>query len=56
MDHLGRKAHAEVTQTVLIRLLQQGIIERPGYSSEYCALTPIDLNAAMMDAVYKATH
>jgi pyrroloquinoline quinone (PQQ) biosynthesis protein C len=56
MDHLDRKAHGAVTQTVLVRLLQQGIIERPGYSAEYCAVTPADLNALMMDACYKATH
>jgi hypothetical protein len=56
MDHLDRKAHGEVTQTVLVRLLQQGIIERPGYSAEYCAVTPADLNALMMDGCYKATH
>jgi pyrroloquinoline quinone (PQQ) biosynthesis protein C len=56
MDHLDRKAHGAVTKAVLIRLLQQGIIERPGYSMEYCALTPVNLNAVMMDAVYKATH
>lgn len=56
MDHLDRKAHSAVTETVLARLLQQGIIERPGYSCEYCALTPINLNALMMDAAYKATH
>lgn len=56
MDHLDRKAHGAVTQTVLVRLLQQGIIERPGYSAEYCAVTPADLNALMLDAVYKATH
>ena len=43
-------------RTVLVRLLQQGIIERPGYSAEYCAVTPADLNALMMDASYKATH
>lgn len=56
MDHLDRKAHAEVTEAVLVCLLQQGIIERPGYSYEYCALTPVNLNALMMDAVYEATH
>jgi pyrroloquinoline quinone (PQQ) biosynthesis protein C len=56
MDHLDRQAHGAVTQTVLVRLLQQGIIERPGYSAEYCAVTPADLNALMMDACYKATH
>ncbi|MBI4523322.1 MAG: iron-containing redox enzyme family protein [Deltaproteobacteria bacterium] len=56
MDHLDRKAHSEVTETVLCRVLQQGIIERPGYNSEYCALTPVDLNALMMNAVYTATH
>src|SRR6266403_652253 len=56
MDHLDRKAHGAVTQTVLVRLLQQGIIERPGYSAEYCAVTPADLNTMMMDGCYKATH
>jgi pyrroloquinoline quinone (PQQ) biosynthesis protein C len=56
LDHLDRKAHGEVTKTVLVRLLQQGIIERPGYSAEYCAVTPADLNALMMDGCYKATH
>jgi pyrroloquinoline quinone (PQQ) biosynthesis protein C len=56
MDHLDRKAHGAVTQTVLVRLLQEGIIERPGYSAEYCAVTPADLNALFMDACYKATH
>ena len=56
MDHLDRKAHSKVTQLVLVRLLQEGIVERPGYSMEYCALTPVNLNALMMDSVYKATH
>jgi len=28
MDHLDRKAHGAVTQTVLVRLLQEGISER----------------------------
>ena len=56
MDHLDRRAHAAVTEAVLARLLQSGIIERPGYSHEYCALTPVNLNAVMMDAVYRATH
>jgi hypothetical protein len=56
MDHLDRKAHSEVTQRVLVRLLQEGIIERPGYSAEYCALTPVDLNQVMLDAIYRATH
>jgi pyrroloquinoline quinone (PQQ) biosynthesis protein C len=56
MDHLDRKAHGEVTRTVLVRLLQHGVIERPGYSAEYCAVTPADLNALMMDGCYKATH
>ena len=56
MDHLDRKAHGEVTKTVLVRLLQEGVNERPGYSAEYCAVTPADLNALFMDACYKATH
>jgi hypothetical protein len=45
-----------VTQFVLVRLLQEGVIERPGYSAEYCAVTPADLNALMMNACYRATH
>jgi pyrroloquinoline quinone (PQQ) biosynthesis protein C len=56
MDHLDRKAHGEVTKTVLVRLLQEGITERPGYSSEYCAVTPADLNKLFMDGCYRATH
>jgi pyrroloquinoline quinone (PQQ) biosynthesis protein C len=56
MDHLDRKAHSSVTQAVLTRVLQQGIVERPGYTAEYCALTPVDLNKTMMEAVYAATH
>jgi pyrroloquinoline quinone (PQQ) biosynthesis protein C len=56
MDHLDRKAHGAVTQFVLVRLLQEGVIERPGYSAEYCAVTPADLNALMMNACYRATH
>jgi hypothetical protein len=56
MDHLDRKAHGAVTQTVLVRLLQEGINERPGYAAEYCAVTPADLNRLFMDACYDATH
>ncbi len=56
MDHLDRKAHSKVTQLFLNRLLQQGIIERPGYPVEYCALTPVSLYASMLDGVYRATH
>jgi pyrroloquinoline quinone (PQQ) biosynthesis protein C len=55
-DHLDRKAHGEVTKTVLVRLLQHGIVERPGYSPEYCAVTPADLNKLFMDGCYAATH
>jgi hypothetical protein len=56
MDHLNRKAHGAVTQTVLVRLLQHGINERPGYSAEYCAITPADLNRMFMDGCYSATR
>jgi pyrroloquinoline quinone (PQQ) biosynthesis protein C len=56
MDHLDRKSHGAVTQTVLVRLLQEGITERSGYSAEYCAVTPADLNAMFMDGCYRATH
>src|SRR5678816_1055623 len=56
MDHLDRKAHGAVTQTVLVRLSLIHISERPGYSAEYCAVTPADLNALFMNACYEATH
>jgi hypothetical protein len=56
MDHLDRKAHGAVTQEVLVRLLQEGIKERPGYPAEYCAVTPADLNKMFMDGCYSATH
>jgi hypothetical protein len=56
MDHLDRKAHGAVTRTVLVRLLQDGVNERSGYSAEYCAVTPADLNRLFMDACYDATH
>jgi len=56
MDHLGREAHSEVTKHVLHRLLASGIVERPGYPFEYCALTPVDLYRQMLDAVYEKTH
>lgn len=56
MDHLERKAHAKVTQIVLRRVLQQGITERPGYSMEYCALTPVSLYASMLEGIYRASH
>jgi pyrroloquinoline quinone (PQQ) biosynthesis protein C len=56
MDHLDRMAHGAVTQHVLVRLLQEGVNERPGYSAEYCAVTPADLNRIFMDGCYNATH
>lgn len=55
MDHLGREAHSKVTRRILIRLLEEGCVERPGYSLEYCALTPVDLYRQMLDASYAAT-
>jgi pyrroloquinoline quinone (PQQ) biosynthesis protein C len=56
MDHLGREAHSSVSKKALIRLLQRGVIERPGYSMEYCAVTPADLYAQMITACYDATR
>ena len=56
MEHLDRKAHSKVTQIILSRILQQGITERPGYPMEYCALTPVDLYASMLEGVYQAIH
>jgi pyrroloquinoline quinone (PQQ) biosynthesis protein C len=56
MDHLDRKSHGAVTRTVLVRLLQEGVNERSGYSAEYCAVTPADLNKMFMDGCYNATH
>jgi pyrroloquinoline quinone (PQQ) biosynthesis protein C len=56
MDHLGREEHSAVSRKALSRLLQIGVIERPGYTLEYCATTPADLYADMLNATYKATH
>ena len=56
MDHLGREAHSSVTKHVLARLFDRGIVERPGYPFEYCALTPVNLYRQMLDGVYAATH
>ena len=56
MDHLGREAHSSVSKKALSRLLQRGIIERPGYSLEYCATTPGELYAEMLNSAYDETH
>ena len=56
MDHLGREAHSSVSKKALSRLLQRGIHERPGYSLEYCATTPGDLYAEMLNSAYDETH
>ncbi|HTI87611.1 MAG TPA: hypothetical protein VL966_13480, partial [Alphaproteobacteria bacterium] len=56
MDHLGREEHSAVSRKALSRLLQMGVIERPGYTLEYCAVTPADLYAEMLNAAYRATH
>lgn len=43
--------HGTFNRTVLQRLLEEGQVEyRAGYSLEYCALTMVDLHAAMMRA------
>lgn len=56
MDHLGREAHSSVTKLVLKRILTEGIVERSGYPFEYCTMTPVDLYAQMLNAVYDKTH
>jgi pyrroloquinoline quinone (PQQ) biosynthesis protein C len=56
MDHLGREAHSSVSKKALSRLLQRGIHERPGYSLEYCATTPGELYAEMLNSAYDETH
>jgi pyrroloquinoline quinone (PQQ) biosynthesis protein C len=56
MDHLGREAHSSVSKKALSRLLQRGIHERPGYSLEYCATTPGELYAEMLNSAYEETH
>jgi pyrroloquinoline quinone (PQQ) biosynthesis protein C len=56
MDHLGREAHSSVTKNVMTRILSEGIVERPGYPFEYCAMTPVDLYCQMLDAVYAKTR
>lgn len=56
MDHLGREAHSSVSKKALSLLLQMGINERPGYSLEYCAVTPGHLYAEMLNSAYEETH
>ena len=52
-EHQGFIAHGELNQMVLIRIIEDGYEERPGYPLEYCALAPVDLNDLMMEAVLK---
>lgn len=55
MDHLGREAHSSVTKAILVRILEDGIMERHGYPLEYCAMTPVDLYCDMLNAAYHKT-
>jgi hypothetical protein len=45
-----------VSKKALGRLLQRGILERPGYTLEYLATTPGDLYAEMLNSAYEETH
>lgn len=51
-EHAGTAAHSSIVKGVLGHLLEHGYIdERVGFGLEYCAVTPVDLNALMLQSV-----
>jgi len=55
-EHEGVMGHGSFRRLVLQRLLEDGMAQvRPGYSLEYCALTPIDLHGVILQAVLNAS-
>ena len=50
-EHEGRAAHSSVVQTVLERMLMDGVAdELSGFGLEYCAVTPVKLLGQMHQA------
>lgn len=51
-EHAGTAAHSSIVKGVLGHLLEHGYIdERLGFGLEYCSVTPVDLNALMLQGV-----
>lgn len=51
-EHAGTAAHSSIVKGVLGYLLEHGYVdERVGFGLEYCAVTPVDLNAVMLQGV-----
>jgi pyrroloquinoline quinone (PQQ) biosynthesis protein C len=54
-EHEGTASHASIVRGVLEYMLEQGYVdERIGFGLEYCAVTPCDLNALMLQGVMDA--
>ncbi|MGH7771475.1 MAG: iron-containing redox enzyme family protein [Candidatus Binatia bacterium] len=54
-EHEGTASHVSIVRGVLEYMLQQGYVdERVGFGLEYCAVTPCDLNALMLQGVLDA--
>lgn len=54
-EHEGTASHASIVRGVLEYLLEHGYVdERVGFGLEYCAVTPVDLNAVMLQGVLDA--
>lgn len=54
-EHEGTASHASIVKSVLQYLLENGYVdERVGFGLEYCAVTPVDLNAVMLQGVLDA--
>ncbi len=54
-EHEGTASHSSIVRGVLEYMLEQGYVdERVGFGLEYCAVTPCDLNALMLQGVLDA--
>lgn len=54
-EHEGTASHASIVRGVLEHLLEHGYVdERVGFGLEYCAVTPVDLNAFMLQGILDA--
>lgn len=51
-EHEGTASHSSIVRGVLEYMLEHGYVdERVGFGLEYCAVTPVDLNALMLQGV-----
>jgi len=54
-EHDGTASHSSIVRGVLEYMLENGYVdERIGFGLEYCAVTPVDLNALMLQGVLDA--